>query len=125
MAWTKTITDCDAYWRPDLRVKANKWRSFDEELRKAAFNQAVDEIKLYLNRTVEDPPTGTTSIYRDDYAVYEQALYILENANIQKKAGQSSAVKIGRNEEQKEDDNWLSPQAVRYLYVSKLRIARG
>ena len=124
MAWTKTRDDCDAYWRPDLRVKANKWRGYDDELRDAAFNQAVDDLKLYLNRTLCDPSAGQ-GIYRDDYAVYEQALYILENTNIQELAGADAVVKIGRNEEFRVDDNWLSPQALRYLYVSRLRVARG
>ena len=124
MAFTKTISDCNDYYKPDNHVKANKWRAFDDVLRQAAFTQAQRDIKLYLNRTLEDP-SASQDVYRDDYAVFEQALYMLENGNIQKTAGASKAVKTGRNEEQREDDNWLSPQALRFLYVNRMRIARG
>jgi hypothetical protein len=123
MAFTKTISDCNAYYQPDNHVKANKWRAFDDVLRNAAFVQAQRDIKVYLNRTLDDPLSA--DIYRDDYAVYEQALYMLENGNIQKTAGASKAVKIGRNEEHREDDNWLSPQALRYMQMSMVKIARG
>ena len=123
MAFTKTIDDCDSYYRPDNHIKANKWKSFDAELRKAAFTQAQRDVIVYLNRTLDNPQTN--DIYRDDYAIYEQALYMLEHGNIQKDAGSDGVVKIGRNEQFKADDNWLSPQALRYMAVSKVKVARG
>ena len=123
MAFTKTLDDCDAYYRPDNHIKANKWKAYDVELRNAAFTQAQRDIQVYLNRTLDDPQSA--DIYRDDYAVYEQALYMLENGNIQEKPGSDSVVKIGRNEEFQEDDNWLSPQALRFMQMSMVKVARG
>ena len=124
MAFTKTLDDCDAYYRPNNHIKGNKWNAYDSEIRNAAFVQAQRDIKLYLNRTLEDP-SASQAVYRDDYAVYEQALYMLENGNIQETTGAEGVVKIGRDEESTKDDNWLSPQAIRFLYINRLRMARG
>lgn len=123
MAFTKTLDDCDNYYRPNNHVKGHKWEAFDDDLRNAAFTQAIREIKVYVNRALVDPISG--DIYRDDYAVFEQALYMLENGNIQESPGSDNVVEIGRNEEFNPDDNWLSPQALRFLQMSMVKTARG
>ena len=123
MAFTKTLDNCDAYYRPDNHIKANKWKAYDRELRNAAFVQAQRDLKVYLNRALDNPQDS--DIYRDDYAVYEQSLYMLENGNIQTESGAGGVVKIGRDEEFNADDNWLSPQALRYMAMSMVKVVRG
>lgn len=126
MAFTKTLADCEAYLKPGNHVKANTWKGFDPSQHEAAFVQAQRELMVSLGRELEDP--DATDVYRDDYAVYEQALYILEMTPARSSPGTSQAKTLADAKENKQLDRtgvMISPMAQRFLALNRLKMVRG
>jgi hypothetical protein len=128
MAYTKTITDCEEYFHPNNHLNSYDWRSYDEDAKNAAFNQALRELQVSLNKAFQDPVSDTDR-YRDDYAHFEQALYILMNTPRQEEDGIDNV--IDEADEDKDDKNpirqgvLISPQAQRYLRINRIHMPRG
>ena len=128
MSFTKTRTDADTYFRPDNHLNANDWRSYTTDERDAAFAQAQREIEVYLYRSLVDPASGAT--YRDDYAAYEQALFILQHTPRQKSTGIQAVVDLAEDSEDQDKTiprrgTTLSPQAQRFLGLNRVKMVRG
>ena len=127
MSWTKTVQDADAYFSPKNHVKAQSWKSFESDDKEAGFNQAKRELELSLGRDLQDP-TSTTSKQRDDYALYEQALFILSNSQRQLGVGQSKVVDLDKQKEGTQEDKrglQIAPEASRYLGINRIKLVRG
>lgn len=127
MAWTKNVQDADAYFSPKNHVKAENWKAFSSDEKQAGFNQAKRELELSLGRDLQDPSTSTTRI-RDDYALYEQALFILENSKRVSGKGASAVVDLDKKKEGTREDKrgpLIAPEASRYLGINRLKIVRG
>lgn len=128
MAYTKTIEDAEDYFKPNNHLNAYDWRSYDEDTKNAAFNQAKRELQVSLNITLEDPASDSDR-YRFDYAHFEQALYILMNTPRQEEDGIDNVIDEG--DEDKDEKNpirqgvLISPQAQRYLRINRIHISRG
>ena len=127
MAWTKTKADCDTYFHPDNHVKSYNWRSYTVDEQNAAFNQAYRELTANQGRDLEDPTTDT-QVYRDDYAVYEQALWILQNTPRQGSSGVPQVIDLAKDEEKEILDRkgvLISPDAKMYFELSSIKMVRG
>ena len=125
MAYTKDITDANIYFGAASHVRATDWANIPTAERTAALAQAKREIEARLNRDLYDP--DDTDRYRDDYAVFEQALYLLEET-VRTTNGTNSAQIIETVDSEQRDKFYgitICPQAMIFLSIQKLRIARG
>ena len=125
--FTKTLTECDQYFLPDNHIKANNWRKYSEQDKRAAFAQAKRILEVYLGRGLYDPEDD--DVYRDDYACYEQSLYILDSTPRQTSEGLDGVVNLVRDEEEASMKDTLSigvsPDAKSFLAISKIKLVRG
>ena len=124
--YTKTRTDADRYFAPNNHVKAFTWEGFDAGERDAGLAQAQREIVVFLGRDLCDPED--TDVYRDDYAVFEQALFLLENTPRTSAPGGTAKKTISREKKKEDEDKDgvdVSPMAVRYLAKNRKKAVRG
>jgi len=125
MAYTKDIDDANTYFGAASHVRATDWANIPVAERTAALAQAEREIEVRLNRDLYDP--DATDRYRDDYAVFEQAFFLLEET-VRTTHGTNSAQIIETVDSEQRDKLYgitICPQAMLYLQIQKLRIARG
>jgi hypothetical protein len=125
MAYTKTITDANTYYAVTSHVRSFDWANYGTDERTGALAQAKREIELFIGRDVCDP-SGTDK-FRDDYAIFEQALFILDET-VRTTTSQNSAQMIETAETEKRERDYgvtLSPMAQKYLARQRLRISRG
>ena len=128
MAYTKDITNADAYFKPNAHLKGHTWSEFSQNDRKAALAQAQQELELYTGRQMVDPESDWTYGARDDYAVFEQAIFMLENIHRRNAAGTVRAVKLPKKDagrEPRQDDIGIAPMAQRWLGMLRIRAVRG
>jgi len=128
MAYTKTLSDCDDYFKPNTHLNSYDWRSYDPDVQAAAFAQAKRELEVSLGVSLTDPEDD--DIYRCDYAHFEQALYILMNTPRQEVSGISNVIDEadGESESKKRPVRQgvlISPQAQRYFGLNRIKILRG
>ena len=124
--YTKTIVDADRYFSPNNHVKGFSWESFSPVEREAAVKQAEREIVVYLGRDLADP--ADSDVYRDDYAVFEQALFLLEKTPHESSPGGGGKKTIAREQEKEDiekDGVGVSPMAVRFLFKNRIKTVRG
>ena len=127
MAWTKTLADCDAYFVPNNHLKAYSYRQYDADVKEAAFNQAVRELKVSQGRELQDPTTDD-QVYRDDFGVFEQTIYLLDNTARQLEDGRTSVIDLTSQDEKQETNRvgvLISPEALRFFAVNRLVMRRG
>ena len=117
-----TIEDADQYFSPDNHARAADWRAIDEPTRKGAIAQAVRELQSYLNRYLENPETDEPC-ERDDWAVFEQALEICDRQPRQTVS--SKIKKLGKPQEDERRGFRISPVALSFLRIQRLKWARG
>ena len=125
MAYTSTLSDCQSYFSSTNDSRADEWDMY-EDRQEAAFNQAKRELEVFLNRYLEDP--GSSDIYRDDYAHFEQTLHILQTVPGKSGAGSSGNIKTAQGKAGTVLDNrgtTISPRAQTYLMLNRRRILRG
>ena len=125
MAYTKTITDANTYFGTGNHVKTYDWTSYSSTERGAAFAQAKRELEVFLGRDLYDP--SSEDRFRDDYAHFEQSLFILEKT-VRKRESETGAELIDTERNVQRDQYrgvTISPMAQRYLAFSRVRIVRG
>ena len=125
MAYTKTITDADVYFGETKHVKALDWDNYSTNEKTAALVQAQRELELFCNRDAQDPSTGDR--FRDDYAIFEQALYLLEET-VRTTNSQNSAQIIETVDSEQRDKFYgltICPIAQKYLARQRIKLARG
>lgn len=126
LSWTKTVTDCDQYFLPNNHLKAYSYRKYTEDEKTAAFTQAVRELQVSQGRAMEDPDDDDT--YRDDYAVYEQTMYLLDNTSRQLEGGVPNVINLTSSEDKQEVNRvgvLIAPEALRYFAISRIKMVRG
>ena len=71
------IRNADAYFA--AHPMGHAWKEYAEDQRTAAIEYAKRELSRALGRAMNEaePPYGYGDSLRDEYAVYEQALYVL------------------------------------------------
>ena len=125
MAYTKTITDANTYFGTDNHVKTYDWTSYETAERTASLAQAQRELEVYLNRDLSDPASGDR--YRDDYACFEQALFILEKT-IRTRESETGAELVETVDSENRDKYYgvtISPMAQRFLAMRRVKFVRG
>ena len=75
-----TLADADAYFAPTNHVKFPVWKRFTADQKTAALATGRRTLERILDDTLES--YHDTEFPRCDYALFEQALYILENLPI-------------------------------------------
>lgn len=128
------LEQADAFYAPTNSVRAYDWERNTTDERKAGLNQAEREVNLYLGINLEqsysdtDFPIADMINFRPDYAIFEHALFILENTARTKADSDSGAQEIESTDYQEEERNHgvsLSPQAARYLQLNRIQLTRG
>jgi len=123
--YTKTITDANAYYATTSHVRSFDWANYSTDERTGALAQAKREIELFINRDVTDP--ATTDRFRDDYAIFEQALFILDET-VRTTTSENSAQMIETVDTEQRERNYgvtLCPMAQKYLARQRLKVSRG
>lgn len=126
MTWTMTRSDVDDYFKPNNHILSYTYRKYGDDERDAAFAQAVRELQVSQGRDLVDPVTG--DVYRDDYAVAEQVLFILENTPRQLAEGVPQVIDLAHADEKPLLDRkgvLISPQALRYMAINRIKMVRG
>jgi len=127
MAYTKDIDDANTYFMSDNHLKSYDWTSFDTVQRTGALAQAQRELQVGLGRDMEDPVSDDDA-YRDDYAVFEQALYILENTPRKKERGGAAVVDLADKDDKieiKRKGVSIAPEAKQYFALNTIKVVRG
>jgi hypothetical protein len=125
MAFTKTISDANTYFAEANHVRSNDWSNYGETERTGALAQSKRELELFIGRDAEDP--ASTDRFRDDYAIFEQAIYILDET-VRTSNSQNSAQMIETVDTEQRDRHYgitICPIAQKYLARQRLRISRG
>lgn len=125
MAYTQTITEANTYFDANNHVRALDWLNHTTAERTGALAQAKREIELYIARDLNDP--SATDRYRDDYAVFEQAMFILDET-VRTINSQSSAQYVETVDSEQRDRYvgiTICPIAQKYLLRQRIRIGRG
>lgn len=127
------LTQADAYYAVDNDIRAHDWAQYNDNEKKASLNQAEREVNLYLGIHLEtlysniDWPINGAENFRPDYAVFEHALFILDNT-ARTKTDTSGAQLIESEEYQEEEKTQgvtMSPQAQRFLCLNRMQLQRG
>lgn len=125
MAYTKTLSDANTYYGATNHIKSYDWLNYSENERSASLAQAQRQIELYLQRDAVDPQSGDR--WRDDYAIFEQAIFLLEETVRTRQSTNSAQIIETVDSEQR--DYYMGvivcPAAREYLAVKKVRVING
>ena len=130
MAYTITITNADAYFSEETHMAGPLWTAFNDSEKKAAFAQGRRMLESYLARELQDPDDDADSVTipRDDYAHYEQCLWLLRNSPFRANA-ENSGVSwdlIGSDGEAREQNMTLiSDASLNWLGIDPSLVLRG
>ena len=128
MAWTKTKADADTYFGVNNDIRHYEWVSFKDGLRTAAVAQAKREIESVFGAELTDPTKTTNAGYRPDFAVFEQALWILQTTETKFGGEQAVVIDLLKDDEAqvaKRKEKLLSPKAQRWLCLNFVKMVRG
>jgi|LSQX01.1.fsa_nt_gb hypothetical protein len=126
------IDGAEAYFAIGKHSAADTWQRYPNSRREGA----VAESKRVLSRTLGRPMREDEEPYkagdktRDEYAVYEHALYLLEGAETASPYS-GSAVNIFRSARSEADQfqsgkrQYIAPEALRWLGYSGTVVVRG
>jgi hypothetical protein len=123
----------DAYYATGNHIRSYDWNEYVDDEKKASLLQAEREIDAHLGIALEENYSSTSfpivdgSSFRPDYAVFEHALYLLENtARTRTAAGGAEMIESEEYQaEEKKMGLSISPQAVMFLKVNRIQVERG
>tara|TARA_Y100000310_G_scaffold211955_1_gene212754 strand:+ start:349 stop:735 length:387 start_codon:yes stop_codon:yes gene_type:complete len=124
------INGADGYFAKDNHSRAGVWGKFSSDLKKAAIAEAKRDLTRILKRELDEPSDATdlTEFPRDDYAIFEQALYRLENSVIADGSQATAKFIAGRtetNEVRERHTFALAPAARRWILRAAIMVSRG
>jgi len=125
MAYSKTLTDANTFFAVTNHVRSFDWANYSEDERTGALAQAKRELELFMMRDAQDP--AASDRFRDDYAIFEQALFILDNT-VRTTTSENSAQMIETADTAQRDRFYgvtICPIAQKYLAQQRIRISRG
>lgn len=125
MAYTKTITDANTYFGETNHIRSYDWTQYSTNERTAGLAQAQRELEVFLDRDASDP--ASTDRYRDDYAIFEQTLFILDET-VRTRESETSAELVETVDTEQRDKYHgvtISPMAMRYLAIPRVKFVRG
>lgn len=127
------LAQADAYFAEGNHIQALDWLGYTDNERKAALLQSERVIDSHLGLMLETEYSTTSfpivenSSYRPDYAVFEEALYLLDNTARMRSATHGAEM-IESEEYQAEERKFglsISPQALCFLRINRIQIERG
>jgi len=126
--FTPTLDGADQYFSPLNHNRGQEWQDYDQATRKGALATSKRELEAYLNRELLEPGSGeifdsVATAERDDWACYEQAIEILDRQI--RKTVTSKVKKIGSVAEDENRGFRISPIALNFARVGRLKFARG
>jgi hypothetical protein len=120
------------YFEPENHYKAAIWSGFDTERRTAAIATARRILARTLDRTINDDEADYIEgdRTRDEYAIYEQALWMLENGQIADGSGSGPVpILTGATDTAGVDNKGVAglyaPEALRWLGWNGVSVIRG
>ena len=125
MAYTKDIDDANTYFGEESHVRHYDWTQYSTAERTAGLTQAQREIEVYQKRDLYDPADNDR--YRDDYACFEQALFILDKT-VRTRESETSAELVETVDTEQRDKYYgvtISPMAQRFLAIKRVKFVRG
>ena len=132
---TEKLSQADDYFAAGNHIRYLDWGKYEDDEKKAGLLQAEREVNLYLglNYSLEDMysetsfPISHCANFRPDYAVFEHALFILDNTA--RTNTSSTGFKMIESESYQEEERDtgvpLAPQASRFLQMNRIAIERG
>jgi hypothetical protein len=127
------LTQADTYYAVGNHINAHDWAKITDDDKKAGLLQAEREVNRWLGINLErafddtDFPIAGAENKRPDEAIFEQALFILENT-VRTKEGTDGAEDIESDEYQQDEQTkgvGLSPEASRCLGLNRIQTSRG
>ena len=125
MSYSKDIDDANTYFGETSHVRSYDWTQFSVNERTAGLTQAQREIEVFQNRDLYDPADNDR--YRDDYACFEQALFILDKT-VRTRESETSAELVETVDSMQQDKYYgvtISPMAQRFMAKRRVKFARG
>ena len=125
MSYTKGITEANTFFAETNHIRSNDWSKYTTNERTGALAQAQRELEVYFNRDADDPASGDR--YRDDYAIFEQALFILDETV--RTQSSTTGARIIETVDSEQRDKYrgvtICPMAMRYLAIPRMHMVRG
>ena len=121
----------DLYFAATNHPRSSVWTGFSENnLQSAAIAQAVRTWGRVLKRVMAEPDDATdvTEFPRDDYTIFEQALFDLENGIIADGSMATTKFIAGRtktDEARERSEDMLAPEAMRWQFRGRVMMTRG
>jgi len=128
------VTGANTYFGVTVHVKAATWTEVSANLKAAAVAHAKRVVARFLNIKVSELDADTTDdddFPRHDVAVYEQALWMVQQSDAVVNGEESAPKVIGSKSEgavEQENFGWtIAPEAMRFLveYPRVIRLFRG
>ena len=121
------------YFKTDNHLQGHRWASFSEAQQGAAIHQARRILSRILGDELDDAEAAYVEgdSYREEYAVYEQALWMLENSafpNTQGTGPVYTAETPGTADNIRDSQKqYIAPEALRWLEIApgQIRLERG
>lgn len=127
------LTQADAFFASGNHIQSLDWLSYPDAERKAGLLQSEREIDSHLGIALETSysttsfPITENSSFRPDYAVFEHALFLLNNTARMRTAAHGAEM-IESEEYQKQEVKFgvgISPMAIVYLRLNNIQVERG
>jgi hypothetical protein len=120
------------YFGSGSHPESATWTKFEATAQAAAIVQARRDIATVLRRALDESEAtyAEGDVYREEFAVYEQALHIAKNTVFPNEEGTGAAF-LGVDPEmggevRQRDPQRLAPAALRWLTVGKrIKLVRG
>lgn len=128
------VSGANIYFGSSNHVKYATWTGISNALKTAAIAHAKRVIARFIADDTGDLDTDTTAdtdFPREDVAVYEQALWMIQQSDVVVNGEESAPKLLGANSEGNVDQinfGWtISPEAMRFLirYPMSIRLTRG
>lgn len=126
-----TFDNAQVYFRAGNHPKSSVWSGFSTAHRQGAVATAKRVLSRELGRPMQEdePPYQDGDRRRDEYAVYEQALWVLEHGQIANAMGADPVPILTGNIDVAGDTNgkvsFFSPEALRWLGWTGAAVIRG
>jgi len=123
-----TLSDANQYFRADMHPLAAVWNAQDDDTKKAALAFARKQLERRKRDTLETPASSAGNVdIREDYAHYEQALWIIRHNTLRANGEMTAAnydITTTEGEPAEGDAPRFSPEALAWMYGGRIRIYR-
>lgn len=125
------LASANAYFAPSNHPRASVWSDFSTTERTGALAHAKRVLSRYLRQSVDEAATDDDDFPRHDLAVYEQAIWSLENSPLLRDGREEAAEALADDPEQSDgtrsaSPHIVAPEAMRWLVRGGIvRIGRG